>query len=419
MTASPKLTGYAALASAGLIASLVFSRPELVALTAPFLLALAAGLALATPPRVAVGVEADDERLLEGDETTVRVVLEATTAADRADVYLRLPHGLEVVDGRNPTAVRLRAGERRELELTVRADRFGGHVLGPAYLRLRDPLGFARWETVEAARPRLRVYPREQALRRLLEPRDTQVFAGNLVARTKGEGIEFADLRAWAPGDAVRRVNWRASARRGELHVNELHPERNADVILFLDSFAEARYEGTGTLDLAIRATATLADAYIRRRDRVGLIGFGGVLRWLVPGSGIVQLYRIVDALLDTQIVLSYYWKEIDVIPRRTLPPRALVVALSPLLDERSIAALLDLRGRGFDIAVVEVSPVPFARPPADDADRVAYDIWTLRREALRHRLHRADVAVVEWRAGDALPAALEGVRAFRRRAHA
>ena len=106
--------------------------------------------------------------------------------------------------------------------------------------------------------------------------------------------------------------------------MNESHPERNTDVILFVDSFAEARGQDASTLDLAVRATAALADAYIGRRDRVGLISFGGILRWLEPGMGMVQLYRIVDALLDTQIILSYYWTGIDVIPRRTLPPSAL-----------------------------------------------------------------------------------------------
>ena len=90
----------------------------------------------------------------------------------------------------------------------------------------------------------------------------------------------------------------------------------------------------------------------VARRDRVGLIAFGGILRWLVPGMGLVHLYRVVDALLDTQIVLSYYWKEIDVIPRRTLPPNALVIGLSPLLDPRSVGALLDLR-HGIDVVRV------------------------------------------------------------------
>ena len=121
----------------------------------------------------------------------------------------------------------------------------------------------------------------------MLQPRETQVSPATRSPARKGEGIEFADLRQFAPGDPLKRVNWRASARRGsDLWVNESHPERNTDVILFVDSFAEARLGGESTLDLAVRATATLADAYARRRDRVGLIGFGGILRWLVPGTG-------------------------------------------------------------------------------------------------------------------------------------
>jgi uncharacterized protein (DUF58 family) len=414
-SATPKLAAYAGLSAVGLLTALVFARPELVALTAPFLLALGAGLALATPPRVDVDVELDRVRALEGEVVPARITLGAATPVDRLDLYLRLPDGVELEEGANPVALRLRAGERRELDLELRAERWGGHVLGPVYMRAGDPLGFLSWETTADARPQLRTYPREDVLRRTLAPRETQVFTGNEVARTKGEGIEFADIRPWATGDAVKRVNWRASARRGELWVNESHPERNTDIILFVDSFAEARLGSHGTLDLAVRATAALADAYVRRRDRVGLIGFGGILRWLTPATGLVQLYRVIDALLDTQIVLSYYWKEIDVIPRRTLPPNALVLGLSPLLDPRSVGALLDLRARGFDLAVIDISPVPFARRPAGGTDAVAFDIWTLRRDALRHRLQRAGVAVVEWRQEVPLQAILEEVRSFRR----
>jgi len=415
--ASPKLAAYAGLSAVGLLTALVFARPELVALTAPFLLALAAGLALAPPPRLEVDVELDAQRALEGDEIGARIVVSSATPVDRLDLYLRLPPGLEVSDGSNPVALHLAAGERRELEVTLRATRWGAHVLGPTYARARDPLGFLAWESSAGARRELRVYPREEVLRRILKPRETQVLAGNEVSRRKGEGIEFADIRPFSPGDPLKRVNWRASARRGggDLWVNESHPERNTDVILFVDSFAEARLGGEGTLDLAVRATATLADAYARRRDRIGLISFGGILRWLVPGTGLVQLYRVVDALLDTQIVLSYYWKEIDVIPRRTLPPSALVIALSPLLDGRSVGALLDLRARGYDLAVIDVSPVPFTKRPTHGLDAVAYDIWRLRRDALRHRLQSAGVAVAEWTDDVPLQAVLEEVREFRR----
>jgi uncharacterized protein (DUF58 family) len=413
--ATAKLGAYAGVSAVGLLAALVFARPELVALTAPFLLALSAGLALATPPRLTVDVSLAHDRALEGDEVAATVALQAGFPVDRLDVYVRLPDGLEVERGRNPVALRLAAGESRELELVLRAARWGGHVVGPTYLKARDPLGLLTWELTAETRPELRTYPREDVLRRVIAPVETQVFTGNEVARTKGEGIEFADMRPWTSGDPLKRVNWRASARRDALWVNESHPERNTDVILFVDSFAEARLRGEGTLDLAVRATATLADAYIRRRDRVGLIGFGGILRWLVPGTGVVQLYRVIDALLDTEIVLSYYWKEIDVIPPRTLPPNALVIGLSPLLDPRSVGALLNLRARGFDLAVVDVSPVPFTERPARGLDAIAYDVWRLRRDALRHSLQRAGVAVVEWDASAPLQAILEEVRAFRR----
>jgi uncharacterized protein (DUF58 family) len=416
-SASPKLAGYAMLAALGLLGALVLGRPEVLALGAPFLLALAIGVPLATEPRFAIQAELGADRALEGDEVDLRVVLEAETAVARLDLYLALPEGVEMSEGGNPVSLVLAAGERRELDLRIALRRFGAHTLGPVYTRAADPLGLRRWESVVDVRPLVRAHPREEQLRRILRPRETQVYAGNEVARHKGAGIEFADLRPFAFGDPVRRINWRASARRAELYVNESHPERNTDVILFVDSFAEARLGDEGTLDLAVRATAALARAYLARRDRVGLVGFGGILRWLTPGAGTVQLHRIVDALLDTEIVLSYYWKDIDVLPRRTLPPNALVIALSPLLDARSVGALLDLRARGFDLAVIDVSPVPFTTRPAGEVEGVAYDVWRLHREMLRQRLREAAVAVAEWRTGEPLQAPLEEVRAFRRRA--
>ncbi len=412
---APKLAGYAALSAVGLLAALAFAQPELVALTAPFLLAVAAGLALATAPRLSARIELDHDRALEGEDVEARIVVESATAVDRLELYMDLPDGVDLVDGKNPVALRLAAGERRELELTLQARRWGAHMLGPLYTRTRDPLGFLVWEATAPTRPQLRTYPRENVLRRILQPRETQVFSGNEVSRRKGEGIEFADIRPRAPGDPLNRINWRASARRNELWVNESHPERNTDVIIFVDSFAEARLGDASTLDLAVRATSAVADAYVRRRDRVGLISFGGILRWLTPGTGLVQLYRIVDALLDTQIILSYYWKEIDVIPRRMLPPSSLVIALSPLLDQRSVGALLDLRARGYDLAVIDVSPVPFVARPSTGLDAIAHDIWVMQRDAIRHRLQRAGVAVVEWREERPLQSVLEEVREFRR----
>ena len=78
------------------------------------------------------------------------------------------------------------------------------------------------------------------------------------------------------PGDRPRSVNWRATARRGDLMVNQRHPERATDVILFLDSFLDVRGPTGSTLDQAVGAAASLAAAYLRQRDRVGLVASAG-----------------------------------------------------------------------------------------------------------------------------------------------
>lgn len=416
-TVSPRLGAYTGLSALGLLAALVLGRPELVVLASPFTLLLAVGLATARRPRVDAAVTLERERALEGDEVEASIHVHAHDAIEQLEVLLVLAAGLETDESENPLALTLDAGEERRLELSLRCARWGGYAPGEVALRARDRLGLFTYETILDRRSPLKVYPRPEPLLNLLVPRETQVFTGNHVSRVKGEGIEFADIRPFAPGDRVRRINWRASARRGELVVNEQHPERNSDVVLFLDTFSEARREDAGTLDLAVRAAAALAQRYLQRKDRVGLVAFGGVFNWLLPATGLVQLYRIVDSLLDTEVVLSYAWKNVDVIPTRTLPPKALVLGLTPLLDDRGVHALLDLRARGFDIAVVEISPIPFAPPASGAHEELAHRLWRHRRAALRHRFAQAGVPVVEWREGEALAARVEEVTAYRRHA--
>jgi uncharacterized protein (DUF58 family) len=411
---TPRLVGYTALAAFGLIAAIALGRPELVAVVAPFAAVLVAGVATARPPELEIDGTLERNRALEGDELAFRVRVIASDKVERLELNLPSEDGLGVA---GPLTLHLSAGERRDVELDVRCLRWGAYEPGELNVRAFDRLGFFTFEDAVDLSAALKVYPHPEQILELLKPLETQVYTGNQVARAKGDGIEFAEIRPFVPGDRVRRVNWRASARRGELVVNELHPERNTDVVLFLDTLSEVRTAERGTLDLTVRAAAALAGAYLARKDRVGVIGFGGFLNWLLPATGLVQLYRIVDSLLDTEIVLSYAWKEVDLLPPRTLPPKALVVALTPLLDERSARALLDLRARGFDLAIVEVSPVPFTKPASGAHNELAHRLWLHLRAALRWQFESAGVPVVEWHDGVPLAAPLEEVAAYRRHA--
>ena len=250
-TATPKLGAYTALAGVGLLAALVVGRPELAALAAPFALVLVAGLSLASEPRLArAAFELDRERALEDETVEAALILRTEEPIGRLELLLDLPDGLNV-DGANAQIVRLDWRQRRELDFTLRCARWGGYIVGDFVLRSPEVFGLLVHEwRLELGQP-LRVYPRGEALQRLLRPLETQAFAGNQVPRARGEGVEFADLRPFVPGDRVRRVNWRATARRGEPWVTETHPERNSDVVIFLDTFLEARQRDEGTLDIA------------------------------------------------------------------------------------------------------------------------------------------------------------------------
>jgi uncharacterized protein (DUF58 family) len=415
-TGNPRLLGYATLAALGLLGALALRRPELAVVAAPFAVILALGTR-ARDPGLEITVALDEERTLEGADVPMTVKLHAEQAVDRIDVVVELPHGVELAEGDRASCVRLRAGENRELGLTIRCTSWGVYEVGEVQAHARDESRLVTWATRREASHRLKAYPRPIALRRLLAPMQTQAFAGSQVARVKGDGVEYADIRDFVPGDRVRSINWRASARRRALVVNERHPERNTDVVLFVDSFTDVRGAGRSLLEDAIRAAASLATKYLERRDRVGLVGFGGVLRWLQPGMGAQQRYRLVETMLETGVAPTYTWRDVNIIPARTLPTAALVIALTPLVDPRFVAALEDLRGRRFDVAVVELNPVPLVNPGRSDVERAAYRLWLLDREARRARLESRGIGIATW-GGDQLDTVLEEVTTFRRHAH-
>jgi uncharacterized protein (DUF58 family) len=413
---SPRIEGYAAVSAIGLVAALALRRPELAIVAAPFALVLAIGTRLPRDPGVTVEVELTSERTMEDAEVEATVTVRAERAVDRLELLLDLPAGVEAVGGGDARAVRLRAGEEREIPMAVRCSRWGVYELSNVEVRATDPFRLVVWEQRSSGRSPLKAYPSPISLQRILSPFETQAFSGSQVSRMKGDGVEYADIREFVPGDRVRSINWRASARTQGLVVNDRHPERNTDVVLFVDSFVDVRGSGESTLESAVRAAASLATRYLERRDRVGLVGFGGVLRWLQPGMGLTQRYRLIETMLETGVEPTYTWRDVNVLPARILPPKALVFGLTPLVDPRFIAALSDLCARGFDVVAVEVDPIPMVEPGSSEVEKLAYRLWVLEREVVRSRLEGLGIAVARWGQTD-LETALEEVRTFRRHA--
>jgi len=405
-TVSPRLVAYLVLGSIGLLAGVLVQRIDAVVLATPFVLAVVAGLGRARDPVISVKTGIDRHRAVEGEDVDLTVEVSTPSGLDRVEVVLDLPAGLAAA-GRRAVALRVRPGATGEWTLPVRCERWGTYGVGALVVRVRDSTGLFTHEQRIPATSVVRVHPAAETVRTLVRARRTQAVAGNHVARHAGAGIEHADLRPYVPGDRVREVNWRATARRGALWVNQRHPERSTDVVVFLDTFSRT------AIGPAVRVAVTLVEAYLKGRDRVGLVSFGGTVSWVRPGMGPAQQHRVVDHLLGTQVRDHFVWKGINVVPPGTLPARALVVAVSSLEDERAVAALTDLRNRGIDLAVVEVSPV--AAVASDGEADLARRLWLLRREVVKDRYRRLGVPVAEWTDDRLVESVLEEVQAFRR----
>ena len=138
-----------------------------------------------------------------------------------------------------------------------------------------------------------------------------------------------------------------------------------------------------------MRAAATLAEAHLRARDRVGVVRFGGALEWLGPASGVLHALRIADALARSEIVMTYVARDVAVVPPAILPARALVLAITPLLDDRGARPILDLLARGHDLTVIEIDAPALLSASDDLALRLC--------AAMRVRLAELGATVAVW----------------------
>lgn len=376
-----------------LLAAVVLGRLGYLVLAAPMLAALA--LAARRPGYAAhVSVRSSGDRCFEGEQVIIGVSAEPGGPAASAGVHLMLPSALEVSGG---PGGRVHGGSGSvEAEWRAGAQRWGRWDSGRVLVTVRSRGGLFAG-TVAVSVGEITVFPRPPSLTQLALPAQLHSRIGDHVDRRTGEGAEFAGVRPFAPGDRLRRINWQVTSRRGVLHVNQFAAERAAEIVAVIDAVTDTGPPGESTLDRAVRGAAGIARAYTRAGDRVGVITLYGPMRWIVPGAGQRQFFRIVESVLDIRSLYSYVSPDMARIPPAVLPADALVVMFSPLLDERAIDAAIDLRERGHAVIVTDVLAT-FPTPARGSAvPGLALRLWRLERQALRYRLESLGIPVIGW----------------------
>jgi uncharacterized protein (DUF58 family) len=376
------------LALAALIIAIVTQRAEFAGLAAPALLILATWRSDRSD-QLTVRMSLDTATLVEGAEAVVTVELRGH---DEFDIRLAVEPGDHILTG---AAVLVPAGQPMRVAcLRFEPTRWGSRSLGMLVVTLTDRYRLTEGKALVQL-PEIKCRPLPARLERSIVLSRLPTRLGEHPARATGEGGEFAGVRQFVPGDRQRRINWAATTRLGTLHLTTFAAERTQNLVVIADETTDVGVAGATSLDFVLRGAAGALTRYIAARDRVGLVIFAGHLSWLAPGQGERHYQRLLDLMMAT----PGGWERaggLTRLPRAALPPGALILVFSPLLDPRLIEAVRDLRERGFSVLVVDV----LNAEPAHDRSRLSSltgRIWRLEQDAIRYSLTQIGVPVVHW----------------------
>lgn len=202
-----------------------------------------------------------------------------------------------------PVEVTLTAQTSKTLEYPLTPIRRGDARFGRSYLRINSRWGlWQRLVIVGKATP-IRIYPNFAPIAHFatlgMEANIHQL--GIHLAQRRGAGSEFHQLREFRVGDALRQIDWKASARQHKPISREYQDERDQAVVFLLDCGRRlrAKDDALSHFDHALNALLLTAYVALRQGDAVGFMSFAGVQRWLRPIKGQTGIHTLLNRLYD------------------------------------------------------------------------------------------------------------------------
>lgn len=282
------------------------------------------------------------DRLSNGDPNAVRAHLTSTYPfLARITVIDELPEQLQERD--MAITIRIPPGEERTVRYTVRPTERGEYQFGVINALAQTPIGLMERRFSCGDETMVPVYPSYLQMRAysLLAASDRLYEVGVKKVRQLGHTMEFDHIREYVTGDDYRTINWKASARRGDLMVNQYREERSQPVYSLINAGRVMRmpFEGLTLLDHSINAALVLSNIAIMKHDRAGIIGFSDTVSPVVPASRRnAQMRYIQEALynLDTDFLEPNYEKLVAHV-RSDMRGRSLLLLFTNFMAKTSL----------------------------------------------------------------------------------
>ncbi len=182
------------------------------------------------------------------------------------------------------------------------------------------------------------------------------LFGGEYESVFKGQGIEFADVREYVPGDDIRTIDWNVTARSQHTFVKKFVEERELTVLFIVD-MSGSQYFGSGEKlksEVAAELTALLAFSAVKNNDKTGLVIVADQVEKYVPvKKGKMHVLRVVREILyykpkgrKTRLASAFEYL------RRILTRTAVIFLISDFMDDEFEKALKILSRRNDVIAI-------------------------------------------------------------------
>ena len=321
---------------------------------------------LSVPDARSFEVRREYGRFSLGATTSVRIVL---TNNSRKLLHIvakdELPAALESVAGIESINVPGRFAY--ETTYDVRAIRRGRFKLGGMVLRVGRPGALMARDLIVPGEEAITIYPRFATSDeyRLLARINQQDESVRRPRRTHGRGTDFESLSNYNPGDDLRSVDWKVSAKRGFLISKNLQTEKGQQISVLIDS-GRLMSEKIGTLsrfEYALNAAVMLSYVGQKRGDTVAMATFSDRIESFVPPvRGAAIMRRVLESLSSVEVrqVESDYWQVVGQVMSR-LKRRSLVVMLTDVLDSAGslglMTNLMRAASRHLVLCVVLVEP--------------------------------------------------------------
>lgn len=211
----------------------------------------------------------------------------------------------------------------------------GEYHFGNIISYVSGPIRLIQRRCISEAAQMIKVYPSTKYLKQfqVLALSDNSQFAGSRVMRKIGQSLEFEQIRDYVTGDDIRSINWKATARKGGLMVNNYVDARSQQIYCIIDKGRNMKmpFEGMTLLDYAINASLIFLNIALQKQDRAGLVTFSSKVNDIIPAErNQLQISKINETLYRQQTdFLDSNYEELTINLFRKLSNRSFLLVFT------------------------------------------------------------------------------------------